>query len=191
MEKPGGPSPNLPPMGGPVEHVFNMVKSLSAMVASIMVKVSTPQAIASIKRNIKVHLTMFDVFQHHICLGQKKKKELAEKEEKIQTKVGSEDEKQEQEFCQSGRGNKRKGKDKEPIWLSTYNFICLINLVNNMLQYGLLRNFWEGKYIGEAMVKNVKPEMTSVRRLNWAVNLLLKLCQKKGMFMVFLSVCNE
>ncbi len=191
MEKPGGPSPNLPPMGGPVENVFNMVKSLSAMVASVMVKVSTPEAIVSMKRNIKVHLTMFNVFQHHICLGWKKKKELAEKEEKIQTEMESVDDKKEQEFYQSGKGNKRKGKDKEPIWLSTYNFMCLINLVKNMLQYGPLRNFWEGKYIGEAMVKTVKPEMTSVRRLNWAVNLLLKLYQKKGMFMVFLSVCNE
>ena len=175
MGKPGGPSPNLPPMGGPVENVFNMVKSLSAMVVSVMVKVSTPEAIVSMKRNIKVHLTMFNVFQHHICLGQKKKKELAEEEEKIQTEMESVDDKKEQEFYQSGKGNKRKGKDKEPIWLSTYNFMCLINLVKNMLQYGPLRNFWEGKYIGEAMVKTVKPEMTSVRRLNWAVNLLLKL----------------
>ena len=142
-----------------------MVKLLSAMIASIMVKVSTPEAIFAVRRNIKVHLSMFNMFQHYICLGRKKKKELNKKEEKSQEKEKHKDD-QKGKILHQDTKSKKKGKEQEPIWLSTYNFMCLINLVENMMQFGPLRNFWEGKYIGEAMVKNIKPEMTSVRRLN-------------------------
>ena len=31
-----------------------------------------------------------------------------------------------------------------PTWISSYNFICLTNLLSILQEYGLLHNMWEG-----------------------------------------------
>jgi hypothetical protein len=64
---------------------------------------------------------------------------------------------------------KKKG-NEEPKWLSSYNFVCLLNLPDQMRRYGPLRNLWEGGWNGEGMIGIMKPEMKNGMQRNWPCN---------------------
>jgi hypothetical protein len=42
-------------------------------------------------------------------------------------------------------------------WLTSYNFICLLNLPHVMERYGPIVNLWEGGYSGETYSQQLKP----------------------------------
>jgi hypothetical protein len=52
--------------------------------------------------------------------------------------------------------NKRK-ETQPPTWVSSYNFVCLLNLPDVMEHYGPLTNLWEGGGQGEKILTKVKP----------------------------------
>lgn len=67
---------------------------------------------------------------------------------------------------------------KKPIWLSSYNFLSLLNIPKQVAKLGPLRNRWEGGVMGEGFLRKVKPTLTSPNRLNWTKNLLTTLVRQ-------------
>ena len=65
----------------------------------------------------------------------------------------------------------QKSEDK-PTWVTSYNFVCLLNLPFMMSEYGPLRNLWEGSLQGEGFIKQVKPKIKKGLRKNWQKNTL-------------------
>lgn len=59
-----------------------------------------------------------------------------------------------------------------PKWISSYNFLSLLNLEEEMKLYGPPRCHYEGTYKGEKFVSNVKPIIESGLQGNWARNCL-------------------
>jgi hypothetical protein len=66
----------------------------------------------------------------------------------------------------------------KPKWLSSYNFMCLLNLPSTCKEIGPLRNAWEGSTKGEGFIRFVKPEITMGLRDNWEINTLKKVIKK-------------
>lgn len=66
-------------------------------------------------------------------------------------------------------------RQKTPAVLSSYNFICLLNLPDVMERFGPLRCIWEGGPRGEGFVRFGKPLMTQGLRQNWHQQLLQKM----------------
>ena len=59
-----------------------------------------------------------------------------------------------------------------PQVISSYNFQCLLNIPEQMKNYGPIRDHWEGKKQGEAFLSEIKPLHKQGIRKNWAPNLL-------------------
>ena len=58
-------------------------------------------------------------------------------------------------------------KGSKPKWLTSYNYLCLLNLPDAIRKFGPLRNFWEGSTQGERFIQKVKPELSSGLRGKW------------------------
>jgi hypothetical protein len=59
----------------------------------------------------------------------------------------------------------------KPTWITSYNFICLTNIPQIMLQFGPVWNLWEGGDQGEKIIRVMKP-LWFMYRKNWEVNLM-------------------
>jgi hypothetical protein len=57
-------------------------------------------------------------------------------------------------------------------WLTSYNFICLLNLPHVVERYGPIVNLWKGGYSGEKYSQQLKPRLRRGMTLNWHVNVL-------------------
>ena len=71
------------------------------------------------------------------------------------------------------------GKTK-PTIISSYNFLCLLNLPKTMDTYGPLRDLWEGGFKGEGFLRFMKPLINQGFRTNWQSNCLKKLLRIKA-----------
>ena len=69
---------------------------------------------------------------------------------------------------------------KDPKWLSCYNFMSLLNIPETLENFGPLKNFWEGSYIGEKFITQTKTEFFG-KRNNWTYAMLQRI-QKKSIF---------
>ncbi len=76
---------------------------------------------------------------------------------------------------------------KTPPVLSSYNFICLLNLPDIMQRFGPLRGIYEGGPRGEGFVRFAKPHMTQGLRTNWHSQLMNKLHRSLGFLNVLPS----
>ena len=56
---------------------------------------------------------------------------------------------------------------EKPVWLSKYNFPCLLNLPHMMALFGMPRNLWEGGKQGEGILRDVKPLISGLHG-RWA-----------------------
>jgi hypothetical protein len=77
-----------------------------------------------------------------------------------------------------------RGEKDTPTWITSFNYICLLNIADAMREFGPMRNLWEGGSQGEAFLRVVKPQTTaanSVGRKNWQVNLMLKILRNMAM----------
>ena len=73
---------------------------------------------------------------------------------------------------------------KLPMWLSQYNFLCLLNLPEQIEMLGPVRNRWEGGVRGERFLQKAKPNVRSTRLKNWAQNLMLNLLRQRELFVL-------
>lgn len=81
--------------------------------------------------------------------------------------------------------------NKKPIWLSSYNFMSLLNLPKQVSNLGPVRNRWEGGVSGEGFLRTVKPTLTSPNRLNWTKNLLTTLVRQRSILSLRRSMKEE
>ena len=51
--------------------------------------------------------------------------------------------------------NLREAKEK-PIWISKSNYLSLLNLPEQMKEFGPLRLYWEGGWKGEGIIQELK-----------------------------------
>jgi hypothetical protein len=79
-----------------------------------------------------------------------------------------------------GRHPKQK-LDVEPVWCAKYNFLCLLNLPEVVEEFGSPRNYFEGKFLGERYVQDVKNTRMKCPPRNVLATLLQKLHEGKGM----------
>jgi len=67
-----------------------------------------------------------------------------------------------------------------PTWISSYNFVCLLNIPKMIRDFGPLRNLWEGGGQGEKIVSLIKPSWVGYRK-NWQANAMDSLLKKMAM----------
>lgn len=71
--------------------------------------------------------------------------------------------------------NTAKFDGSEPQWVSSYNFLSLLNLPNMIEKLGPLRNIWEGGFQGEGYIQQVKPLINMGLRKKWATSTMKRL----------------
>jgi len=64
-----------------------------------------------------------------------------------------------------------------PTWISSYNFLCLLNLPSTLADFGPIRNYWEGGGMGEKIIQQMKPLWNGFLK-HWQIILLDKLLKK-------------
>ena len=64
-------------------------------------------------------------------------------------------------------------KRTKPIWIAKFNFLGLLRVCESFVQFGHVRNLYEGGEIGEAIVKHLRPFVAKGVHGKWATNLLL------------------
>jgi hypothetical protein len=67
------------------------------------------------------------------------------------------------------------------MWLLRSNLLCLLSLSDTVREFGSLCNYFEGKYLGERFVQEVKDARQHCLHQNVATNLLKKLHQGKAL----------
>jgi hypothetical protein len=58
---------------------------------------------------------------------------------------------------------------EEPSFMRQYNFLCLLNVPENMRQFGSMRNLWEGGIVGEGFLRGMKKELKQGMIGSWQV----------------------
>ena len=64
-----------------------------------------------------------------------------------------------------------------PTWISSYNFVCLLNIPKMIRDFGPLRNLWEGGGQREKIVSLIQPSWVGYRK-NWQANSMDSLLKK-------------
>jgi hypothetical protein len=68
-----------------------------------------------------------------------------------------------------------------PRWVTSYNFMCLLNIPNIVRRFGPFRNLYEGKYCGESFNRVLKPMANRGSHRNRCFNLMRNLVREKAM----------
>jgi hypothetical protein len=100
-------------------------------------------------------------------------------------KKEAERKKKEEEYIKRGRTGKKPPRKTEltlsaPVWLDKYNFLSLLNLPEVIREFGSPRNYFEGKYLGERFVQEVKNMRERCPPKHVLPNLLRKLHEGKS-----------
>lgn len=72
----------------------------------------------------------------------------------------------------------------KPNWLTSYNFVCLLNIPEQIEMLGPIRNRWEGGVRGEGFLPKVKPNVRGITRRHWQRNLLSNILQQKTILLL-------
>ncbi|KAL7573340.1 hypothetical protein ACA910_011703 [Epithemia clementina (nom. ined.)] len=73
---------------------------------------------------------------------------------------------------------------EKPSWVTSYNFMSLLNLPDAVRRFGPLRNIWEGGTQGEGFFRYVKREMSMGLQNNWQKRLLTRIYKLKSLAML-------
>ncbi len=115
---------------GHISIVINLCKHLSVMFGHVMTKHINKDHIRRTSYSIKQFLSAYNMFDQDLqSLGKHTQ-------------------------------NKNNASLHAPTtygWLTSYNFICLMNLPSVMENYGPITNVWEGGYVGEKFSQELKP----------------------------------
>ena len=68
----------------------------------------------------------------------------------------------------------------KPIWLTQFTTICLMNIPEHMKNFGAAKHLWEGKTIGEGYLREVKPNIASLKR-NWQSGVCERIWRQVGL----------
>ena len=83
--------------------------------------------------------------------------------------------------------NMKMSEKEKPRWVTSYNYLCLLNLPRIAKNFGPLRNLWEGGYIGEGFLRLIKPHITRGLGKNWQKNIHRGILERK----VFNQLCDS
>jgi hypothetical protein len=159
----------IPPDYGEAEGMLAMLRSMVMMLTTILQPGVDGWAHSNIlSLRIRLFLSCFDRFDKPLrtrtintyeptAAGEKRKR--GAKGERMSTKVT----------------------EGEPQWLTKYNFLCLLNLPEIVREFGPARNYFEGKYLGERYVQEVKTTRQRCPPRNLCGVLLQKLHQSKSL----------
>jgi hypothetical protein len=64
-----------------------------------------------------------------------------------------------------------------PRWITSYNFVCLLNLPTMLATFGPLHNYWEGGGMDEKIIQQIKPLWNRFCKL-WQLHLVEMLLKK-------------
>jgi hypothetical protein len=64
-----------------------------------------------------------------------------------------------------------RGPKEKPTWITSYNFMCLMNIPTMLWNFGPVKNLWEGGGQGEKIIGLLKPLWFGFRK-NWHLNLM-------------------
>ena len=73
----------------------------------------------------------------------------------------------------------RLGQNESPSWLTSFNFLCLLNIPNVMKQFGYMRNIWEGGVEGEGFLRSYKKELRNGLKPKWQIYTIKNLLQRR------------
>ena len=71
--------------------------------------------------------------------------------------------------------------ERLPLWCSMYNFLSLLNLPDMISEFSSPQNYFEGKYLGEKFVKEVKNAKLRCPPRNTLQTLMKKLHEEKAL----------
>jgi hypothetical protein len=162
--------PVLPPDYGEAEGMLSVIRSMVVMLTTIL------QPCVNGKEHSDILALRVRMFLNSV--------ERFDKPLRTRTVVTYEEEK----GADGGGTNKRKKKklssklvEGKPMWLDKFNFLCLLNLPEILHEFGPARNYFEGKYLGERYVQEVKTARLKCPPKNVCHVLLEKLHQGKAM----------
>jgi hypothetical protein len=78
-----------------------------------------------------------------------------------------------------------------PGVVSKYNFCCLMNVPEAMREFGPLRNLWEGEYMGEGILRVLKPHMIQGMKRDWQSHLLRNMMRQKAFTTILKDDVNK
>ena len=76
--------------------------------------------------------------------------------------------------CDDSDEEEANDKKKKPLIETTGNLSSLLNLPAVMRKFGPLRNYWEGGYKGEGILRLLKPAITQGTHMHWFASAALK-----------------
>ena len=195
QDLPQGPPEPIAVFTTPLQILKLSVQSLSGMIAHILIREVNEDIIGEVERRIKIFLTYFDRFDK--CSGNSI---VTEMRDNILEKINQDYEIAEDDlgfklynngqveiatlYGDEGFDNSiiqerdinnndpNKINCKIPRWITSSNFMCLLNIPNTMKKFGPLINLWEGSYQGEGYLRIAKKHLKTGVRKNWMLNAL-------------------
>jgi hypothetical protein len=68
-----------------------------------------------------------------------------------------------------------------PRWVTSYNFMCLLNIPGIVRKFGVYKFLYEGKYCGEGFNHVLKPTANRTSHRNRSINLMRNINREKSM----------
>ena len=85
----------------------------------------------------------------------------------------------------------RTSRTSVPRWVTSYNFMCLLNIPGMVEKYGPYKGLYEGRFCGEGYNRILKPCANRTSHRNRCVNILRNLTREKSMEAVQHNFDNE
>lgn len=188
----------LPPQHGSAEGMMTMLRSMLMMLATILQPAVSGESHSKILAlRVRLFLSALEEFDEPLRKkipkkGKEKGGLVATIEgELLEGAVGVDDHRE--DTGERHENEEEEGKEEEvfekealedlkkPLWLARCNFLCLLNLPDTLRKFGSPRNYFEGKYLGERYVQEVKNARLRCPHKNVCENLMRKLHQGKSL----------
>jgi hypothetical protein len=172
--------PFLPSECGTAEGMMTMLRSMVMMFTTLLQPAVEGGKHAEILA-LRIRLFMNATVQFEAPLQKKNQgKSTTENNNNEWLEEHVEDNVEEEIEVEVADGGSKK-RDALPVWLARSNYLCLLNLPETVREFGSLRNYFEGKYLGERFVQEVKDAREKCSHQNVTFNLLKKLHQGKAL----------
>lgn len=150
----------LSPPYGKAEGVLTTIRTMVIMITTIMQPVVNGEPQKEILEvRIRLFLNALEDFERPL----RKKKDDKMKRDAMKKDKEARKREKEKSKGKKHRNKKRKHRKKNrpptislPVWLEKYNFLSLLNIPDIVHEFGSPRNYFEGKYLGERFVQEVK-----------------------------------
>jgi hypothetical protein len=168
----------IPPTYGTADGIMCMLRSMVVLLTTLMqpgVEGESHQGILELRT--RLFLNAVKDFQKPL---QKKRDELLQN--KHDEKERKEAQKAKESKTKKLKTKKKKGtaKKAKPLWIEKYIFLSLLNLPEIVEHFGLVRTYFEGKYLGERFVQDVTNMRPRCPPKQVLLNLLQKLHKSKS-----------